>query len=407
MSKLGELVRSNIVICKEVALTAFSLQPTKERFDKLVELAGEIDKVSASLPSPAVDLAVKQRGRGEVIDDIASGSGHSGCSNTKVGDIEVCDREFDSSSATRDILEEEKIENQNSSSSQDDDLTKWNNTALGSCVSKSMMEDLVSIVESSRWHAISWKTDWTALKNICRKYLLDQSKKGSIVEELDNDNYENDDCVEKDYVNKPVKMRQQEDQVNPERIQNLSSQQIMVTANIHQTEEERPAEINKVCLYFSLVSKLVINYEIVFGQKSRGSLSTISVYRSYRFDSVMPRLDWRFKSPAISLVKPTQVLQLQTRPGTANHFAPMLSTLNMQPKVILKIMKVKSFACFKKSKGDTKSVPTANHGQLQLQSPGVTKTTSTTQSAPMSCAEEHNDMENQCTHGNLSMIFLQ
>ena len=76
------------------------------------------------------------------------------------------------------------------------------------------------------------------------------------------------------------------------------------------------------------------------------------------------------------------------------------------PKVSLKRIKVKSFASFKKNKCDTKSVPTANDGQLHLQSHGVTKT-STTQSTPMPCAEEHIDMENQCTHGNLSMIFLQ
>ena len=38
-SRLAELVLADIRICKEMVLAAFSLHPTKERFDKLVELA--------------------------------------------------------------------------------------------------------------------------------------------------------------------------------------------------------------------------------------------------------------------------------------------------------------------------------------------------------------------------------
>ena len=45
-SKLADLVRADVHAYKEVALTAFSLHPTKERFDKLVELAAAVGEIA-------------------------------------------------------------------------------------------------------------------------------------------------------------------------------------------------------------------------------------------------------------------------------------------------------------------------------------------------------------------------
>ena len=45
-SKFAEFVRANVRICKEAALTAFSLHPTKKRLDKLAELRAVTKKLN-------------------------------------------------------------------------------------------------------------------------------------------------------------------------------------------------------------------------------------------------------------------------------------------------------------------------------------------------------------------------
>ena len=88
-SKLAELVRANVRICREIALTAFSLHPTKERFDKLVELAALTLEQGLKLetvatigegPSSSVTIndynqAIIELGRGAVVGEPPPGSG--------------------------------------------------------------------------------------------------------------------------------------------------------------------------------------------------------------------------------------------------------------------------------------------------------------------------------------------
>ena len=376
ISKLADLVRTSIGICKEVALTAFSLDPTQERFDNLVELATKIEQASASLPSTSVAQAVKER------------------SSAKEG-LEDANSGLDSND-DNDFVEEDEI------SSQDNDMTYLKSDAASLGVSESLVEDLVSVVDSSRWRVLSWKRGWPALKTLCHQYLTDQGK--SVVKELkfvqiDHSQYEDGprmengeyDCVEKGYEN-PVKRRRPYVKAKPKLLKKSSSiasknslkqseqpkvskkkellgktsseksldlAQTMTTtveAEVQPEQVEKPAEINKVCLPFGPVCAHVINLCNCFWQKSQATSSHASVDRAFRFDSDMPRVNWRFKTPVTPLFKPAQ--DKNPRPDAAHHFAPVLSTLNMEPKVILKRMIVKGVSFKKKTKIDTESVPT-------------------------------------------------
>ena len=209
VSNLAELVCASNRICKEVALAAFSLHPTPERFDKLVKLATKVNRVSASLLSPDA-----------VIDDVASGSGQS--SNAKEG-LEDADSGFDSGAATNEEIADPII-------SDDDTLmySKLDADNLG--VSESMVVDLGTVVGSCQWRVFSWQRGWPALKSLCQEYLADPGKMRSVVEvlkflKLDKKHYkkgptaENDlvECIEKGY-DKTVKRRRKYVRANPKRL---------------------------------------------------------------------------------------------------------------------------------------------------------------------------------------------
>ena len=54
-SKLADLVGANVRICKELVLSALCLHPSKERFDKLVELTGRTLETDPTFQDPAGD----------------------------------------------------------------------------------------------------------------------------------------------------------------------------------------------------------------------------------------------------------------------------------------------------------------------------------------------------------------
>ena len=204
-SKLAELVRANIRICKEVALTAFSLHPTKERFDKLVELAAlpleqafKTEPASTctmgelSLPSPSVAIsdltqAVKEcHSRGAVVGepppggDIASGSG---CSSSTLASVKEALEDADSGVDLSDVTNGAG-ELGVASPSQDDETTYSNSAAASLGVSESVIQDLVNVVSSCRWDVLTWKKGWTDLETLCQRYMAEQEKMRSVTEEL-------------------------------------------------------------------------------------------------------------------------------------------------------------------------------------------------------------------------------
>ena len=133
-SKLADLVRADVQICKEVALTAFSLHPTKERFEKLVELAVLPLKTAPTSASGAV-----------VEGEIGSG---------KVG------------------------------SSVEEDAKQETTTSASLGVPESVIEDIVTVVGNCRWDVLTWRKGWAHLEPLCQRYMAEQDKMTSVTKEL-------------------------------------------------------------------------------------------------------------------------------------------------------------------------------------------------------------------------------
>ena len=133
-SKLSDLVRADVQICKEVALTAFSLHPTKERFEKLVELAVLPLKTAPTSASGAV-----------VEGEIGSG---------KVG------------------------------SSVEEDAKQETTTSASLGVPESVIEDIVTVVGNCRWDVLTWRKGWAHLEPLCQRYMAEQDKMTSVTKEL-------------------------------------------------------------------------------------------------------------------------------------------------------------------------------------------------------------------------------
>lgn len=140
-SKLAEFLQANLRICREIALTAFSLHPTKERFHKLVELVCEqVAKEKSEFAGP----------------------------EERLNEIEDQKLEIPSN-----LLQDEKTRLPYSDSDA---------SALG--LSEAIIRDLASIVHSVRWDVLSWKNGWKELEPLCRRYMVDQENMRSVTKEL-------------------------------------------------------------------------------------------------------------------------------------------------------------------------------------------------------------------------------
>ncbi len=211
-SKLAELVRANVRICKEVALTAFSLHPTPDRFDKLVELAAlpleqaiKTEPASActmgelSLPSPSVanqaPFSVKEHSRGAVVGEpppgggdgaSGSGSGQNGCSSLTLASVkealEDADSGVDLSDITNGVGEQEVASP--STLSLEDETAYSSSAAVSLGVSEAVIQDLINVVSSCRWDVLTWKKGWQALESLCRRDMADQETMRSVTKEL-------------------------------------------------------------------------------------------------------------------------------------------------------------------------------------------------------------------------------
>jgi hypothetical protein len=216
-SKLAELVRANVRICREIALTAFSLHPTKERFDKLVELAAltleqglKLETVASigEGPSSSVTIndynqAIIEHGRGAVVGEPPPGSGGGpggGFTNggrsreenesfnltfTSVKEaLEDADSGVDLSDITNGIGEQE-IGSPITLSQEDETQSPYSDSAADTLgVSKAVINDLASVVHSVRWDVLSWKIGWEKLNPLCQSYMADQETMRSVTKEL-------------------------------------------------------------------------------------------------------------------------------------------------------------------------------------------------------------------------------
>lgn len=216
-SKLAELVRAHVRICREIALTAFSLHPTKERYDKLVELAAlalehglKLKSVTTNGGGPSSSLtitdcsqAIMEHGHGAVVGEPPPGSGggpgggianderardESECLNSTFTSVKEALEDADSGVDLNDItngIGEQEIGSPSTLSQEEETQSPYSDSAAATLgVSKAVINDLASVVHSVRWDVLTWKIGWEQLKPLCRRYMADQEKMRTVTKEL-------------------------------------------------------------------------------------------------------------------------------------------------------------------------------------------------------------------------------
>ena len=155
-SSLALLVKENASIYREVTLTAFSLQPTLERFNILTELAAQIAPNSTnqlrllnnkSTAVSKVDMTLKN----------------------VAGEISFVD-EGDSGVELSDAGSPLLTENQEA--------------AKKLRVSESVINDIAVVVHSQRWQVLCWKNGWEQLGPLCQRYVSERDSMRSVIKQL-------------------------------------------------------------------------------------------------------------------------------------------------------------------------------------------------------------------------------
>lgn len=219
-SSLAELVRANVRICRECVLTAFSLNPTKERYDKLVELTAlsmeqsikiEPTATSAigevSVPSPSVTVAdynqamMEQHSRGAVVGEPPPGSGGgpgggcdgadinagSGCSSLIFASVKEALEDADSGVDLSDVTNGGGEQELGSpcTLSVEEEFSPYSDSAAASLgVSEAVIKDLAVVVHSWRWELLSWKLGWEKLGPLCQRYMAKQEEMRAVTKDL-------------------------------------------------------------------------------------------------------------------------------------------------------------------------------------------------------------------------------
>ncbi|KAI9563042.1 hypothetical protein GHT06_010499 [Daphnia sinensis] len=444
-SKLAELVRANVRICREIALTAFSLHPTKERYDKLVELAAltlehgfKLESVATTGGKPSSSLtitdysqAIMEHGRGAVVGEPPPGSGggpgggvandeardENECLNSTFVSVKDALEDADSGVDLNDItngIGEQEIGSPSTLSQEEETQSPYSDSAAATLgVSKAVINDLASVVHSVRWDVLTWKIGWEQLKPLCRRYMADQENMRSVTKELlflkidynrfkDMPRPERDEFwgIEKGYENCMEPVMESEERSRP-RVKSEAKRQKSKHSSRQASESSSPyademAERKKVLKKKTWMRKVTLSLKtssdsdssIGFNQSklnsesnstpdgvkrsarikaskktnvvSRGSSPLVKRLREIRPDFGSAN-QWQDSCPVTQTTRSPvcesadfssnnvvqQQLHLSRCPSSssstssspchsaADHFAPMLSTLDMQPKVIL------------------------------------------------------------------------
>lgn len=216
ISSLADLVSANVRVCKECALTAFSLEPTAARFDKLVQLAGlvaEHSKAEAMLAPPAAELnplptpvtdhhqTAMEQSRNAVVGEPPpdSGGGPGGgssspcgsrerrgsdCSTPEFSSVKEAIEDADSGVDLPDVPNGSCDLGSPATQTSDEETTPYSDAAAASLgVSASVIKDLAVVVHGVRWDVLNWKMGWKKLELLCRQYLANPEMR-SVTEEL-------------------------------------------------------------------------------------------------------------------------------------------------------------------------------------------------------------------------------
>ena len=212
LSTLADLVRANVRICKECVLTAFSLEPTTARFEKLVELAslgaeqskGEsspplADSNALSVPVTDYHQSTTDHSRNAVVGEPppGSGGGPGGGSSPSSQERRGSDSSTPDCSSVKEAFEDADsgvdlpdVPNGScdlsspATQTSDEETLMYSDAAAASLgVSASVMKDLATVVHVVRWDVLNWDMGWEKLKLLCQQYLANP-KMRTVTEKL-------------------------------------------------------------------------------------------------------------------------------------------------------------------------------------------------------------------------------
>ena len=223
-SALADVVDANVRICRECVLTAFSLHPTKQRFERLTQLAAAPVKGDAA--AAAADTVVVEHSRGAVVGEPPPGGGddavgavggpfHLAFASVKKEREEsefISGAQHSASSVNNNRSPLSLKENEDADSGVDvsdaavgtSGVRQLNANALegevkeevqttspysGAAalslgVSRQIVNDLAVVLHSCRWEILNWNMGWSRLRPLCEQYLDNKDRMRSVTKEL-------------------------------------------------------------------------------------------------------------------------------------------------------------------------------------------------------------------------------
>lgn len=198
-SDLAILVEPDVRICREVTLTAFSLHPTMERFNKLTELAARstTDASNQLRLSDATAASKVERNLEAVVGEPPPGSGGGpggeGLENCPEQTTALASpaQEAEGLGSVDDGDSGVELSDGANAGSPLTTINTSTETAIFSKeaarslgVSESVINDLAVVVHSQRWQVLCWKKGWEELESLCQRYVSNQDSMRSVTKEL-------------------------------------------------------------------------------------------------------------------------------------------------------------------------------------------------------------------------------
>ena len=209
-SSLADLVVANVRICRECALTAFSLHPTEERLKRLFELVAlptgsevtnrERKNGSGLLASLEAVVGEPPPGSGGGPDGGGGGRTLGGClemtaikqdDDASGSQAEDVDSGVELSGGSPAALAPALTSNGSASpvaapanEEETAGLTYSQEAADSLGVSESVIKDLAVVVHSPRWEVLSWSKGWEELKPVCARYVTEKDEMRSVTKDL-------------------------------------------------------------------------------------------------------------------------------------------------------------------------------------------------------------------------------
>ena len=180
LQTLAEIMREHLTFRRECILTAFSLTPKRELFDKIVHLAQESNFIASTTPEKSSSIKTESTSEKDKYEwsSMAKEDFDSACQNF----IDTLGKGFGTAPTklrANAVLTEKKERNlEGLISIQGDLVTEAKNydpvkaplktmsaSELG--IRQRLVDDLLIMINAPRWHLLSWVLDWPQLEEQC------------------------------------------------------------------------------------------------------------------------------------------------------------------------------------------------------------------------------------------------